>query len=519
MQPAFRAPRALALSALLFGAACADPLPTVVEPDAPQAFNVMAPCMGPVPRLDILLGCVTLDNVRVHQAAFQSFADANGGLRVASTPGHDFSAQYVAGLLSGAGYQVTMQPVQLTNVFIRLGPSALEQISPLPTTYVEDVDYNLFSYTEDGDVAAAVTAVDFNFDPAVSSTSGCEAADFAGFTPGHIALMQRGSCFFRVKAENAAAAGAVGAIIANSLPGLVSGTLTSDYAGGIPAVSTTSDRGFELYSTPGLVMRIMVDSKRGNFTTHNVIAESKTGDAGNVALFGAHLDSNDRGPGINDNGSGAAALLEVALQMANVRTPNRVRFAFWSGSEFGVAGSTGYLAGLTAAQQAAIALYIDAHMLGSPNFARFVMDGDGSTSGPAGPPGSGAIEDFFTSYYTQQGLPSEPMSLATFADHIVFANAGIPVGAIFAGSFGIKSPAQVALYGGVAGEAFDPCYHLACDTYANASLVALDQNSDALAAAVLTFGMNTQGVNGKKGRGAFKPKNVFSAPPSALLVR
>ena len=63
--------------------------------------------------------------------------------------------------------------------------------------------------------------------------------------------------------------------------------------------------------------------------------------------------------------------------------------------------------------------------------------------------------------------------------------------AIRTGAEGIKTPDEAALYGGTAGEQYDPCYHLACDTFDNVSLEVLDVNSDAAAYAVLYYAMNS----------------------------
>ncbi|NNE11641.1 MAG: M28 family peptidase, partial [Ilumatobacter sp.] len=321
-----------------------------------------------------LTECVTLDGVRRHQAAFQEIADANGGIRTSGTPGYDASADYVAGQMEAAGYDVTMQPFTF-NAFIQLGPSTLEQTAPVATTYAEGVDYDLMAQTDPGDVSGAVTAVDLDLGLGNSSTSGCEASDFAGFTAGHIALVQRGACSFQLKAENAADAGAVGVIIfnqgnADGRFGLINGTLSSDYGGGVPVVFATYDRGVEWSTTSGLEMRLVADVFRGEATTVNVLAETPGGDPDNVVMVGAHLDSVNEGPGIQDNGSGSAAILEVAIQMAEVETHNKVRFAWWGAEESGLVGSDFYVFGLSDEEREKIALYLNFDMIGSPNYVR-----------------------------------------------------------------------------------------------------------------------------------------------------
>ena len=228
-----------------------------------------------------------------------------------------------------------------------------------------------------------VTPVDLDLGPGNASTSGCEAADFAGFPPGNIALIQRGACSFGLKAENAAAAGAVGVIIFNqgnvpSRLGLINGTLGSGYSGGIPVVFSTYLRGEEWAITSGLDMRLIVDVFRGTTTTYNVLAESSSGDANNVVMAGAHLDSVAAGPGIQDNGSGSAAILETAIQMAKVKPRNKLRFAWWGAEEAGLIGSTHYVSGLSQEEVDGIALYLNFDMIGSPNHVFFVYDGDDS---------------------------------------------------------------------------------------------------------------------------------------------
>ena len=204
------------------------------------------------------------------------------------------------------------------------------------------------------------------------------------------------------KAENAAAAGAVGVIIMNQgntdspdRTGLIAGTLGSNYAGGLPVLSTTYARGVEWATTPGLVFHMFVNVFRDFATSSNVFAESPGGDPNHVVMVGAHLDSVNAGPGIQDNGSGSAAILEVAQQMANVNLRNKVRFAWWGAEESGLVGSTYYVNNLSTEERDKIALYLNFDMIGSPNYVFFVYDGDDSDAvgaGP-GPTGSAQIEE------------------------------------------------------------------------------------------------------------------------------
>jgi Zn-dependent M28 family amino/carboxypeptidase len=451
-----------------------------------------------------LLECVTLAGVREHQAALQEIADDNGGNRFSGLPGHDASVEYVVDRLEAAGYDPVVQPFDYL-AFTILGPSALQQIAPNQVTYTEDVDFGVIDQSDPGDVTAAVTAVDLQLGLGNTATSGCEDTDFAGFPAGNIALLQRGFCTFELKAENAAAAGAAGIVIFNqgnttdpSRQEIPPVTLTANNTSGIPVLGTTYALGETLAALipSGLSMRVFANTEREIKTTYNVLAELP-GDNSNVVMVGGHLDSVFAGPGINDNGSGSAAILDIAEAMRKVEPVNTVRFAWWGAEESGLIGSTFYVDSLTQQEQDNIALYLNFDMVGSPNYVRFVYDGDGDI-GPAGPDGSGAIEDLFNGFYAARGLAFEPTPFDGRSDYGPFIEEGvdIPAGGLFTGAEGIKTAEQVAVYGGTAGEQYDPCYHEACDTFSNNNNEVLDLNSDAIAFATLTFAMDTSSVTG-----------------------
>ncbi len=240
--------------------------------------------------------CVTLAGVRRHQAALQAIADANGGVRAAGTTGYDQSVQYIVGQMTAAGYVVTLNEFPFTYVPLPL----LQQFTPVAATY----ESGTFTGSAFGDVSAAVTAVDVNLAPPRASTSGCEAADFAGFPAGHIALVQRGTCTFAAKALNAQAAGASAVIIFNQgntpeREPLIVGTLAPSTAT-IPVVGASFADGAAL-AQPGSTARVRADAPQ-QVVQYNVIAESRDGDAHSVVMASAHLDSVLRGLGSNDNG-------------------------------------------------------------------------------------------------------------------------------------------------------------------------------------------------------------------------
>ena len=270
--------------------------------------------------------------------------------------------------------------------------------------------------------------------------------------------------------------------------------------------AVTQDVGQQLAAIPGLAMRLKTDTFRGQATSYNVLAESAGGDPDNVIMAGAHLDSVNAGPGIQDNGSGSAAILETALQMAKVKPRNKVRFAWWGAEESGLVGSTYYVGELSEAELEEITLYLNFDMVGSPNHVFFVYDGDDSDgvgAGP-GPDGSAQIEAVFNSFYTRVGEDFKGTDFSGRSDYGPFIAAGIPAGGLFTGAEGIKTDEEAAIWGGNAGEQYDPCYHLACDTFDNINLHALDVNADAIAYSVLQYAMNTSTINGNKGKGNFR---------------
>jgi Zn-dependent M28 family amino/carboxypeptidase len=443
-----------------------------------------------------LLECVTLEGVRAHQAAFQAIADANGGLRTAGTPGYERSVEYVVEKMTAAGYNVTLNAFP----FVYLAPATLQQTAPISATY----ETGAFTGSGSGSASGAVTPVDINLVPPRDPvTSGCEAADFAGFPVGNIALIQRGTCTFGVKATNALAAGASAVIIFNQGNTPLREGLISGHCGPVASLSSALRLPKVKFRSP---VQAYSTSPPQDITLHNVIAESTGGDPNNVVMAGAHLDSVPQGPGINDNGSGSAAILETAEQLSKVKPRNKLRFAWWGAEEAGLVGSTEYVAGLSEADKDKIALYLNFDMVGSPNHVFFIYDGDDSDvvgAGP-GPEGSAQIEQTFERFFASVGESFKGTDFSGRSDYGPFIAAGIPSGGLFTGAEGVKTAAEAAIWGGTAGAQYDPCYHLACDTYANNNNHALDVNSDAIAYATLQYAMSTADVNAVRGKGNFK---------------
>ncbi len=230
-----------------------------------------------------------------------------------------------------------------------------------------------------------------------------------------------------------------------------------------------------------------------------MIADSPSGRTDRTVVVGAHLDSVPEGPGINDNGSGTATDLEIALQMAElgIEPRNRVRFAFWGAEESGLIGSQHYVDSLDEERaQGPRPLPQLRHgrltELRALRLRRRRLRVRQRTARRA----RARSRRSSTEYFASQGLESEPTEFDGRSDYDAFINAGVPAGGLFTGAEGIKTAEQAAIYGGTAGVAYDPCYHQACDTIDNVNKKALDEMSDAIAHATLVYAMTTSSVNG-----------------------
>lgn len=443
---------------------------------------------------------VTVGGILGHERALQRIANNNGGTRASGTPGYQASVDYVVKTMRAAGYKVKKQ--EFTFPFFR------DLADPTLTVGADEYETATFQYSGSGEVTGQIVSVLDNQIPPgptpSSSNAGCEAADFPAAPAGPaIALIQRGTCTFEAKADNALAAGYEAAILFNEGQAgrqeLLTGTLGNPKS--IPVIGLSFDDGAKLYAATqaGPVVGTVFASTETDLEakTWNVIADSPKGKKDEVVVVGAHLDSVVEGPGINDNGSGSATILEIAEQLKALKYTKKlqrqVRFIFFGAEEAGLLGSTYYVKNSTEDELAKVYANLNFDMLGSPNYARFVYDGDGSDS-EAGPPGSGAIEEIFNDYFTAQGLAFEPTAFDGRSDYGPFIEAGIPAGGLFSGAEVVKTPEQVALYGGTAGVAFDKCYHQACDNINNLNSKALFELGDAAAHATLVLALSKTGL-------------------------
>ncbi|GLZ32523.1 amidohydrolase [Lentzea sp. NBRC 105346] len=455
-----------------------------------------------------LAKAVTTDGINRHLIALQRIADRNNGTRAVLTPGYDASVEYVAGKLRGAGFDVTTP----TFKFDQQVPDA--ETAKVGGQTFEAIPLEESPQTPVGGITGPLRVVPED------ATTGCEAADFAGQDfKGTIALIRRGGCTFDLKHRNAAAAGAIGVIIGNNVDGPLK-NVTLGQPGVLPTGGVSKADGTTLGGFAGQAVTLDLRFHLETRTAHNVIAETKTGRKDNVVMAGSHLDSVEAGPGINDNGSGSAALLETALKLGgSPKVNNAVRFAWWGAEELGLIGSTEYVKSLSFDEQLNIALYLNFDMIASPNAAYFIYDGDNSDNVGAGPGpyGSAQIEKAFADYFGAVGVPTEGTDFSGRSDYGEFIAQGIPAGGLFTGAEGVKTEAQAAKWGGLAGVAYDKCYHSKCDNLGNLDRTALGRNGKAVAFVTASYAISTEAVNGvppRSMRASARAFKVASAPHS-----
>lgn len=433
------------------------------------------------------------DATFAHLAELQEIADANDGNRAFGTSGYDASVDYVANALRDKGFDV-----QTPEFEVRL-PFADE---PALTVNGEKVQARPLNFTigtpPDGVSGPLVLA-------RVEDSPGCTPADYDGLpVRGSVVLVDRGTCPFAEKEDAAAQRGALALIVANNEEGdEMGGTLGEQTGVEIPVISITKDSGARLRANPGETT-IKLNAGVRVEQTRNVVAQTKTGDTDNVVMVGAHLDSVPEGPGINDNGSGVAAVLETALQLGPSPDINyAVRFGFWGAEEVGLMGSKNYVQSLEVDQLRDISLYLNFDMIASPNPGYFTYDSDLSARpDPNGgvasriPEGSAGIERTLVAYLDAAGKPAQDIDFDGRSDYDGFALAGVPVGGVFTGAETEMTPEQAERWGGKADQPFDPNYHKESDNLDNIDRAALEINGAAVAYAVGVYAQDQGGRNG-----------------------
>lgn len=412
-----------------------------------------------------------LDDLR----SLESIAKASRDNRVFSGEGYVRSAEYVEEQLRAAGYEPWREPVQVVRVTSTASSFSIDG---------DDVPHDFLTNSPalpEGGVSATL----------VSAGLGCAASDYPAASSGAIALVDRGECSFAAKSTLAKAAGALAVVIVNTESRPVNGTL-GNAQDLVPTVGVGSGVRSRLAdaATAGTPIQLSFDVTREVTDTFNVLAETQ-GDPEHVLMVGAHLDGVDRGPGINDNGSGSASILEVARGLAasgvaDDPSRDRVRFAWWTAEEIGLVGSNQWVEQRSDAELAVIDGYLNFDMVASGNYVIGVYDGakTSPSTGKPLPEGSAEIKAAFTDWFDGQAQPWIDQPMDGYTDYVAFMLADIPVGGLFTGAGGSKSEEEAATFGGIPGAAYDQHYHQVGDTVANLSSDALAINLAAIGAVV-----------------------------------
>ena len=380
---------------------------------------------------------ISVARMRADLRALERIADRNGGSRAAGTPGYAASVRYVRDQLRRAGYVPRVTPFPFVSYLETLERG--RQIAPLQRDLpLEALEYS--PSTPAGGIRARV----------VESGDGCSPGDFDAVVRGLIGLVERGTCFFAVKAANAANAGAVALLVFNSEAGQFDGTLGGPQASSIPVAGIAQGLGRELAATENAVVELELETVTRRTTSQNVMADSRPG-AARVLVVGGHLDSVPAGAGINDNGSGVAAILEIARALRKSPRPLDVRFAFWGAEELGLFGSRAYAGTLDPSR---IVGYLNFDVLGSP-------------AGRYGVYGSDRYAAAWLRYFASRGADAVRIDPEGRSDHAPFSARGIQIGGLYAGDYA--------------------CYHRACDRVAGIDFTALRELAAAAAFGVASF--------------------------------
>lgn len=470
------------------------------DTDSPPAVQPPTTQPGVAPAATEFAGALarrtTADAMYAHLVRLQEIADEHDGNRALGTPGYDASVEYVANTLRDSGFDVQ------TPEFEVLIPFAEEPSLTVDGTAIEARPLNFTIGTPPEGVTGPLV-------PArVEDSPGCTASDYDGLpVDGAVVLVDRGTCPFADKEKAAADRGAVALIVANSEDNdEMGGTLGERTDVKIPVISITRDSGERLRAEPGETTLKLNAGVRAE-TSRNVVAQTKTGDTDNVVMAGAHLDSVPEGPGINDNGSGVAAILETALQLgASPQVNHAVRFGFWGAEEVGLYGSSNYIESLDVEELKNISLYLNYDMVASPNPGYFTYDGNLSLppdrNGVATriPEGSAGIERTVMAYLDAAGKPAQDTDFDGRSDYDAFTLAGIPAGGSFSGAESDMTPEQADRWGGRSGEPFDPNYHKASDNVDAIDRTALGIHGAGVAYTIGIYAQDQGGQNGVPAR-------------------
>ncbi|MDP2438541.1 MAG: M28 family peptidase [archaeon] len=413
------------------------------------------------------VGSIQTANLREHLLSLQAIADNNNNTRAVGTSGYNASVVYIVDTLKKfADCEISLQPFTISK-WTSTQPPTFAQVSPSPQTFT---DFSLIQNSGSGTATGTVASPS-------GDGIGCDSADWAGFPAGSIALVLRGTCDFATKAGNAQAAGATAVLISNTNNG-------AGFTGSMPTLQPfvvlgiAASIGNMLKGEGAPVVTVSASTTVVATPTQNVLCVTPQGDTTSQIVIGSHLDSVPAGPGINDNGSGTSVLLQLAIQASRnkISIKNQIIFAWWSGEESGLLGSTYFV---SVANKANIALNINNDMLGSPNGIRQILNGANANEPIR--PASTAIQRLYEDYFSANNLPYAMKDFNGRSDYGPFIAQNIPAGGLATGAEVIKNMTERSIYGGLANTAYDPCYHQPCDTIENINWTYLLQMGQASA--------------------------------------
>ncbi|KAK3214061.1 hypothetical protein GRF29_28g1911255 [Pseudopithomyces chartarum] len=409
--------------------------------------------------------------LKQHLRALDKIGKKNNGNRAFGTTGYAQSSDYVLS-------QITTKRDKDFKTWTQEFNHTYEETRDISVTGPngEDVEVLSLMYNNATPLPGGVTGELVAVPVDDTAGSGCLVEQWSGLNvTGKLALVKRGTCSISDKLKIAKDLGALGVILfhnTNSTPNAA--TLSAENIGKLAPVGLVSLTVGESWlariaANETLTVTLLVDSIFETRSTWNVFAETLQGDSKNVIMLGAHLDSVQAGPGINDDGSGVTAQIEIIKALRGFRDiKNKVRFAFWGAEEPGLVGSLYYTEHLTSAEANKIRYYYNYDMIGSPEPVYGIYSNENS--------GIGA--QLLLDYLVAKGKPAYLGSFGTGSDYVGFLELGIPSSGIHTG-------------GGVPA---DPCYHLACDTFDNISWEALELNTKAAARAVATLALSVKGL-------------------------
>lgn len=396
--------------------------------------------------------------------------------------GHLGTLNYIRDAISKLGdyYKVITQPFpaysgSVSEFRLVLGDAVAKTASPMsltpPTKDKEPVHGDLVLVDDDG----------------------CYSKDFPARVNGNIALIRRGTCSFGVKSALAGQAGAIAAVVYNNEQGPLHGTM------GTPEDDQIATFGVDLDEVESIIKNLKkgkavdaiayMNAVVSTIFTDNIVVQTVEGDPDHCVMLGAHSDSVPEGPGINDDGSGTLSLIELATQLTKFRVNNCVRFAWWSAEEEGLVGSDFYASTMPAEDNMRVRLFMDYDMLASPNFAFQIYNATNDEN----PTGSEELRNLYVDWYDAHGLNYTMIPFDGRSDYDGFIRAGIPAGGIATGAEGIKTKEEAAMFGGNAGDWYDPCYHQLCDDTHNLNASAWELNTKLVAHSVATYAASFDG--------------------------